>query len=56
MGRLRFGVAFAVTGKELDSRLRGNDEKKAGRDEKEWNRGFPGGGRKRRRGTGDNRL
>ena len=46
MGRLRFGVAFAVTGKELDSRLRGNYEVK------EWNRGLPGGGRKRRRGFG----
>ena len=26
MGRLRFGVAFAVTGKELDSCLRRNDD------------------------------
>ena len=28
MGRLRFGVAFAVTGKELDSCLRRNDDKR----------------------------
>ena len=53
MGRLRFGVAFAVRGiGQLDSRLRGNDEEKNGNDEeKEWNRGFPGGGRKRKKGT-----
>ena len=63
MGKLRFGVAFAVTGKEVEGvtpdptassgqalalspRERGQ---KRGRDIRE--RGFPGGGRKRKRGT-----
>ena len=53
MGRLRFGVAFAVRDiRDWIPAFAGMTKKKSGNDEvKEWNRGFPGGGRKRRRGT-----
>ena len=62
MGKLRFGVAFAVTGKEVERvtfspdptassgqapAFSPRERGQRGRDKK---RGFPGGGRKRKRG------
>ena len=52
MGKLRFGVAFAIIdrgGMALTLALSPRERGQKGRDIRE--RGFPGGGRKRRRGN-----